>query len=52
MYMCLLTQYITIFKHGRKAKLPKDKCWMHIGVKLTLRYFKIHVIYYYDISEK
>ena len=23
-------------RHGNKATLVKDKCWMHIGTKLTL----------------
>jgi hypothetical protein len=27
------------YKHGRKAKLVKDKCWKHIGTKLPFRYF-------------
>ena len=25
-----------IFKHGSNATLVRDKCWMHIGTKLTL----------------
>jgi len=32
--------------------LIKDKCWMHIGSKLILRYFLIYVIEYYELHFK
>jgi len=28
--------------------LVKDKCWKHLGTKLTLRYSIIHVVEHYD----
>ena len=36
-YIIITIIYI-LHRHGRKAMLVKDKCWMHIGTKLTLRY--------------
>jgi len=29
-------------KHGRDAKLIKEKCWIYIDMKLTLNYFYIN----------
>jgi len=28
--------------------LVKDKCWKHLGTKLTLRYSKKNVVEHYD----
>lgn len=32
--------------------LVKNKCWMHIGTKFTLKYSKIYVEQYYEISPR
>ena len=37
------------FKHGSNATLVKDKCWMHIGTKLTLGHSWIYVREHYEL---
>ena len=44
----LLLMYNLYYKHGSNATLVKDKCWMHIGTKLTLGYSWIYVEEYYE----
>ena len=37
-----------LYRHSKKAMLVIDKCWMHIGTKLILRYSEIYVEQYYE----
>lgn len=42
--------YVVIYEHGSNATLVKDKCWMHIGTKLTLGHSGIYVEEHYEFT--